>query len=165
MSDQPHETPPPNRGEVPPNAGQVPGAYAPPGQYPPRVSTSPPGQYPPGQYGYQPVYAAPKHPQATLAMVLGIIGLTGIMCYVTALVAPFAWWIGAKATREIDADPARYGGRGEASAGKIMGIIGTVLLILGLLALAGFITLLVMSTEFRHEFESGFEDYSILGAF
>jgi len=164
---EPQETPPPNPGQAtpPPNPGQVPppqyGQYPPPGQYAP-----PPPQYqPPGQYGYQPVYAAPKHPQATLAMVLGIIGLTGLMCYVTAFVAPFAWWIGAKAVKEIDAEPGRYGGRGEAMAGKIMGIIGTVLLILGLLALAGFITLLVTSSEFRDGFDSGYEDYSLLGAF
>ncbi len=151
MTDQPQDIPPPTPGQLPPNLGQAPGAYPPPQ----------PGQYPPGQYGYQPAYMPPKHPQATLAMVLGIIGLTGIMCYVTALVAPFAWWIGAKATREIKADPARYSGHGEANAGKIMGIIGTVLLILGLLVLAGFITLLVTSADFRREFD----DYSILGAF
>lgn len=172
MTDQPQETPP--QGE-PPNYGQVPGAYPPPGATPPPPPQypqpgqygypPPPGQYPPGQYGYQPVYVAPKHPQATLAMVLGIIGLTSIMCYITALVAPFAWWIGAKAVKEIDADPSRPGGRSEAMAGKIMGIIGTVMLIIGVLVLAGFITLLVTSSEFRDGFDEGYEDYSILGAF
>ncbi|MEO6605937.1 MAG: DUF4190 domain-containing protein [Aeromicrobium sp.] len=156
MTDQPNETPP--------NPGQVPGAYPPPppGQYPP----PPPGQYPPpppGQYGYQPVYQAPKHPQATLAMVLGIIGLTGLMCYVTFLVAPFAWWIGAKANREIKADPARYSGGSEASAGKIMGIIGTVFLILGLLAITALIIATVTIDGFWDEDYSS--DYSLLGAF
>jgi hypothetical protein len=98
-------------------------------------------------------------------MVLGIIGLTSLMCYVTAFVAPFAWWIGAKAVKEIDAEPGRYGGRGEAMAGKIMGIIGTVLLIIGVVLLAGFIALLVTSSEFRSGFDEGYEDYTILGAF
>lgn len=159
MTDEPQETPPPYPGQVPP---PQPGAHPPPqyGQYPP------PGQYPPGQYGYQPVYQAPRHPQATLAMVLGIVGLTGVMCYITFFVAPFAWWIGAKAVKEIDADPSRPSGRGEAMAGKIMGIIGTVMLIIGVLLVAGFITLLVTSSEFRDGFDDGgYEDYSILGAF
>ncbi len=150
MTDQPHL--PPDPGQVPPHLGQAPGPYP------------PPGQYPPGQYGYQPAYMAPKHPQATLAMVLGIVGLTGIFCYITAVVAPFAWWIGAKATREINAEPGRYSGQGEASAGKIMGIIGTVLLILGLLVLAGFIMLLITSGDFRAGFESDWDEYSIVGA-
>jgi hypothetical protein len=169
MTDEPQETPPPDPGQAtpPPNPGQVPGGYPPPpgayspppqyGQYPP------PGQYPPGQYGYQPVYAAPKHPQATLAMVLGIIGLTSLMCYVTAFVAPFAWWIGAKAVKEIDAEPGRYGGRGEAMAGKIMGIIGTVLLIIALIAVAFFVTMAIVDPSFYDD--SGYEDYSIVGAF
>ena len=47
------------------------------------------------------------------------------------MLSPFAWAIGAKAVREIDATPGRYGGRDQANAGKIMGIIGTVLLVLG----------------------------------
>lgn len=161
MSDQTPENTP-NYGQAPPQPGQ-PAPYPPPpgqpGAYPPA------GQYPPGQYAYPPAYMPPKHPQATLAMVLGIVGLTSLMCYVTALVAPFAWWIGAKAVREIDANPTQYSGRGEAMAGKIMGIIGTVLLILGLLVIAGFIALLVLSSEFREGFENGFEDASILGAF
>ncbi len=182
MSDEPQETPP-SGGQ--PNYGQVPGAYPPPGatppppppgtppppgqyppgQYPPpgQYGYQPTGQYPPGQYGYQPVYAAPKHPQATLAMVLGIIGLTSLMCYITAVVAPFAWWIGAKAQKEIDANPGQYDGRGEAQAGKIMGIIGTVLLILGLLAITALIILTVTVDDFWDD--SSYDDYSILGAF
>jgi quinol-cytochrome oxidoreductase complex cytochrome b subunit len=168
MSDDSQEIPP-NAGQAtPPNPGQVPppppGAYPPPqyGQYPP-PGQFPPGQYPPGQYGYQPVYLPPKHPQATLAMVLGIIGLTGVMCYITFFVAPFAWWIGARSAKEIDAEPGRYSGHGEATAGKIMGIIGTVLLILGILALTAFVVAAFTIDDFWED--SGYEDYSILGAF
>ena len=173
MTDEPQETPPPSGGQVPPpNPGQVPPGYPPQGAYPaagsyppppPYGQYPPPGQYPSGQYGYQPVYVPPKHPQATLAMVLGIVGLTGIMCYITAFVSPFAWWIGAKAVKEIDADPARYGGRGEAMAGKVMGIIGTVLLIIGLLIVIGLIVLTITVDDFWDD--SGYQDYSILGAF
>lgn len=76
-------------------------------------------------------------------MILGIVGLAGILvaCGVTLPVAPFAWYFGAKAVKEIDAEPGRYSGRSEANAGKITGIIGTVLLILGVLFFVGIIAL------------------------
>lgn len=105
-----------------PDYGRAPN-YQPPPSY----------QQPPPSYGQPPAgayYAPPKHPQATTALVLGIIGL--VVCQV---ISPFAWSIGAKAVREIDANPQAYAGRSEASAGKILGIVGTVLLGLGLLVL------------------------------
>jgi hypothetical protein len=80
----------------------------------------------------------PDQPSATTAMVLGIIGLVGLLFCggLTLLLSPFAWAIGAKSVREIDQQPGRYGGRDKAQAGKWMGIIGTVLLILGVVAVA-----------------------------
>jgi len=64
-------------------------------------------------------------------MVFGIVSLAGLFtCLLPILVAPVAWILGAKAVKEIDANPSAYSGRSEASAGKIMGIIGTCLLIL-----------------------------------
>lgn len=119
--------PPPPGGQYPPNWGS---AYPPqPGQYPPQAGQypPPPGQYPPPP-GYYP--QRPKHPQAVTAMVLGIVGISGFMFCLTFFAAPFAWWLGSKSVREIDASGGAYDGRGEASAGKIMGIIGTILLIL-----------------------------------
>lgn len=71
----------------------------------------------------------PDHPRATTAMVLGILGL--VVCQACA---PFAWSIGGKAVKEIDASGGAYGGRGQAQAGYILGIIGTILLGLGLIA-------------------------------
>ena len=87
-------------------------------------SQGPPQGYPPGYqpYGGNPV-APPEHPKATTAMVVGILGLT--MCQVAA---PFAWVIGKRTVAEIDASGGRLGGRGQAQAGYIMGIVGTVLL-------------------------------------
>ena len=87
-----------------------------------------PQQYPP-PYGYY-QQQAPKHPSATTALVLGIIGLVGIvMCGgITLVLSPFAWGIGGRAVKEIDqAQPGTYSGRDLANAGRIMGIIGTVL--------------------------------------
>ena len=120
-----HQPPPPGYGQQPPNWGN---AYPPPPQYPP------PGYgYPPPQYAPPP----PKHGKSTPAMVFGIVSLAGlVMCVVPILLAPVAWILGAQAVKEIDANPGAYSGRGEASAGKIMGIIGTCLLALVLIAIA-----------------------------
>jgi hypothetical protein len=119
------------------------------GQQPPQQP--PYGQQPPQQpppYGYGQPYrpAAPKHPSATTAMVLGIIGLAGIMTCggVTLVLSPFAWAIGGKAVKEIDAaPPGTVSGRDEANAGKIMGIIGTILLIVGIVAVIAVLGLVV----------------------
>lgn len=93
----------------------------------------PPGHQPPGggypPPGYQPYWVPPKHPQATTAMVLGILGIA-----VCGVLAPIAWVIGGKAVKEIDANPTAYSGRSEANAGRIMGIVGSCLIILGIVA-------------------------------
>jgi hypothetical protein len=110
----------------------------------------PPNPYPqPGSFdqyatpqpyapGYPPAYGMPAqdHPSSGLALGLGITGLVGIVfCQLLLFAAPFAWVIGGRAVREIDAQPGRYGGRDKAQAGRVMGIIGTVVLALGLLAI------------------------------
>jgi uncharacterized membrane protein YjgN (DUF898 family) len=80
--------------------------------------------------GYQPM-PPQDHPRAMLALILGILGL--VVC---SVLAPFAWSIGRTAVREIDASGGRYGGRGAAQAGYVLGVIGTVILILGVLFFA-----------------------------
>ena len=64
------------------------------------------------------------------ALILGIIGL--VFC---PLVAPFAWFLGRKAERLVDASNGTLTGRGEATAGKILGIVACVLMILGIILL------------------------------
>lgn len=92
-------------------------------------------QGPGSPYG-QPYMQAPQHPQATTALVLGILSL--VIC---AICGPFAWSIGKRAMNEIDASGGQIGGRGMAQAGYICGMIATILMILGLaffvLSLAG----------------------------
>ncbi|MGZ5372713.1 MAG: DUF4190 domain-containing protein [Aeromicrobium sp.] len=104
-------------------------------RYPPAS----PGGYPhPGfqQRGYGPP-VQPKHPQAQTAMVLGIVALAGgLSCLLPILISPFAWYIGAKVRREMAAEPGRWSGKGEAQAGFVMGIIGTVLIALMIALLA-----------------------------
>lgn len=87
--------------------------------------------------GYaQPFPSAPNHPSANTALVLGIVALGGgFVCGLPILAGPFAWYMGAKVKREIDAEPMRYGGRGEANAGMILGIVATSLLALAVLTI------------------------------
>ena len=56
------------------------------------------------------------------ALVLGILGL--VLC---PLCAPFAWALGRKAELDVDASGGMLTGRGEATAGKILGIVTCVL--------------------------------------
>jgi len=87
--------------------------------YPP-----PPGSYPPPQ----PAYGGPQdHPKGTQILVFGILGL--VCC------APFgiaAWVMGNGVLREIDAAPGLYANRGTVNAGRICGIVATILWIAGL---------------------------------
>ncbi len=107
--------PPPGSGDQPYDPNQQ-GGYGQPGGY---------GQAPPpGGYGQQ----TQDHPKATTSMILGIVGI--VCC---SFAAPFAWVTGKKTVNEIDASGGRLGGRGQAQAGYILGIVGTVLLILGVL--------------------------------
>lgn len=105
--------------------------------------------YPQPGYGVAYPAAAPPHPSASTSMVLAIIGLAGIMFCggITLFLSPFAWAMGSKAVREIDANPGMYSGRDQANGGKIMGIIGTVLLILGILLLGALIVLGFMAAD------------------
>jgi hypothetical protein len=152
-------------GQQPPAYGQNPYEQNPYGQQQPYGTPPPPqnpygqqpygqqpgyGQQPYGQqpYGQQPGYgygtpAPANHPSATTALVLSLIGLAGIaFCGgITLVLSPFAWRSGAKAVREIDANPGMYGGRDQANAGRIMGIIGTVLLAIGIIGLIGLFAL------------------------
>jgi len=90
------------------------------------VSSTPPpyGGYPAQPYAYPPR----DHPSSTTVLVLGILGL--VVCQV---LSPFAWVMGNRVVREIDASAGRLGGRSMANAGRICGIIGTILIGVGLL--------------------------------
>jgi len=72
--------------------------------------------------------AQAEHPQGTTILVLGILSL--VVC---GLLGPFAWSMGNKALREIDSNPSvRYSNRGNISAGRICGMIASILLIVGI---------------------------------
>ncbi len=130
------------------------------GPYGPPPATSyggqPPGQPPatgqPAAYAPMPGYGGfvappPDHPQATLSLVLGLVGLIGalVFCGVTLVVSPFAWAIGQSALKQIRASQGRLGGEGPARTGMILGIIGTALLVLAVLAVIAVIVLIAAS--------------------
>lgn len=144
------EQPPPAE----PDPWQQPYGQAPqdPQQYrPPPYGQGPPHQQPPyyGAPGYaQPMYyEPPSHGSATTALVLGILGL--VACPLVLSIP--AWVIGRRAVREIDASGGRLGGRGNAKAGYVLGVIGTVwaglaaLIVIMVFAIGG-----VVTTTFDH---------------
>ena len=90
----------------------------------------PPGG--PNPYGQQPYGAVrpTEHPQGTTVLVMGILSIV-----VYGVLGPIAWSMGNKAMREMDANPlVTYSNRGNVNAGRICGIVGTVLMVLGILA-------------------------------
>ena len=121
-----------------------------PVQYPPQY----PPHYPP-QSGYYapgaPVPYAPDHPNATTALVLGIVGM--VVC--GGLLSPFAWVIGRKAVREIDASQGALGGRGSAQAGYILGVIGSVMLVLAVLLVVAYLLIFALMFAGMAGFSSG----------
>lgn len=113
-------------------------------------------------YGYPAGYAAmprvPDHPKATQAMVLGLVGLIdGFLCGLPVLASPFAWVIGARAKREIDASGGMLGGRDKAMVGMVTGIIGTVLLVLVVLFVLFIVGVAVVApTDGTTTFDGGY---------
>jgi TRAP-type C4-dicarboxylate transport system permease small subunit len=85
--------------------------------------------------------AYPEQSQATTALVLGILSL--VVC---GILAPFAWSIGNKELAAIDAGLRAPENRGTANAGRILGIIGTALLGIGLLFLLVVFVLIAVGT-------------------
>lgn len=108
------------------------------GQIPPYVPTPPPGTPPPGM-GPPGVYVYPEESQAVLSLVLSIVGLVvcgGILC-------PVGWYLANKDIAAIDAgrrDPSK---RDIATAGKVIGIVGTLLVVLAIVAVIGFVVLAI----------------------
>ena len=97
-------------------------------------------QYPPGNspypYGGQPYPMAPQeHPQGTTVLILGILG------FFVGVTAPFAWYLGSKAMKEIRASGATYSNVQQINIGRILGMILTIIY---LLFVVGFIIFLIV---------------------
>ncbi len=93
----------------------------------------------------QPQSPYPEASQAVTALVLGIVSV--VACQI---LGPFAWSMGNKELAAIDAGRRPPENRSNANAGRILGIIGTVMLGLGLLvivALVAFGTLAAVTSS------------------
>lgn len=101
------------------------------------MTTTPPPPPPPPP-GHQPQWNTPpggayqqttrEHPSGTTVLVLGILGL--VLC---GVLAPVAWIKGNTAKSEMDAQPnITWTNRGSVTTGRILGIIGTVIILLGI---------------------------------
>jgi hypothetical protein len=75
---------------------------------------------------YAPVMGPPNDGQATLALVLGIVSLT--CC--AGIISPVALFIGNSSRQRVQNSGGTIGGGGMATAGFILGIIGTALLVI-----------------------------------
>jgi hypothetical protein len=82
--------------------------------FPPSFPPPPPTGGPPAQV-----------PGAVAALVLGVLSI--VLC---PLCGPFAWSLGRKGELAADASGGALSGRGLASAGKVLGMIGTFFLLL-----------------------------------
>lgn len=137
--------PPPSYGQTPPPPSDQP--YNPPPTYgqqasygqQPSYGQNPYSQNPYGSYGSM----TQPHPQGTAVLVLGIVGI--VFCGIAAVIA---WVIGNKALKEIDANPAAYNNRQLVVVGRILGIVGTCLWALGIIAYVIFFIVLAGSGAF-----------------
>jgi hypothetical protein len=142
-----------------PQQGYPQGNYPPPQGYPPYGNYPPQEGY--GQQGYPPQegyaqqgypsqgdfaqqgfpqqgYLQPApgmggvpHPRGTPVLVMGIISV--VFCGLGLILGPMATVQGGNALKEIDAAPGVYNNRQTVSIGRILGIVGTILSVLGLL--------------------------------
>ncbi len=85
-------------------------------------------------YSVPPQAMKPDHPSSGAVFALGLISIL-----LGGITGPFAWAIGSKARKEIQQNPGQYRESGMLTAGWVMGIIGTIFLILNVLALIAYV--------------------------
>ncbi|TMC08910.1 MAG: DUF4190 domain-containing protein [Chloroflexi bacterium] len=73
--------------------------------------------------------APPNDSQATLSLVLGIISV-----FCCPILGPVALFIGNASRQRVQASGGTLGGGGLATAGLILGIIGTIFLVFGVIS-------------------------------
>ena len=76
------------------------------------------------------------HPDTSTIFVLGLLSLSGTLIFGLS-----AWYFGNRLLAKYDAEPGRWGRRGWADAGRILGMIGTVVSAAGCVLLLVFVVL------------------------
>ncbi|MFV1960859.1 MAG: DUF4190 domain-containing protein [Acidimicrobiia bacterium] len=82
----------------------------------------------------------PEQSQATTILVLGILGVV-----LFQILAPFAWVMGNRELAAIDSGLRSPENRSTANTGRILGIVGTVLLGIGIVIVVLLIVVLVFA--------------------
>jgi hypothetical protein len=116
--------------QTPSSYGQNPSGYGPES-----------GSYTPAPYGQG--YSAPggDHPQGTTILVLGIVGIFFTIC------APIAWYLGSRALKEIKASGITYNNQQQIVIGRTLGIIFSILAIIGLVLAVFFVIIAVVTAS------------------
>lgn len=87
-----------------------------------------------------PFPATRNHDSATTALILGVLGITMVPG-----LGIVAWILGSKAIADMDAQPqVVWGNRDHATIGRILGIIGTVLVIAILLFIVVYVVFMLV---------------------
>jgi uncharacterized Tic20 family protein len=79
--------------------------------------------------------AGPSAPSPPLAESATPALVVGIFSFFVPIIGPVSIWLGLRAQKEIRDSQGRLSGEGRATAGLVLGVIGTVLLAVGLLAI------------------------------
>jgi len=102
----------------------------------------------------RPLSTTPPHAEfrersrATTALVTGVVGLAGgLLTGVLILLSPVAWLVGQQELTAIDGGRRDPANRSRANAGRIMGIVGTALLVLALLILVAALVIAAGNTD------------------
>ncbi|MEU6828483.1 DUF4190 domain-containing protein [Nocardia beijingensis] len=73
----------------------------------------------------QPIGSPVEHPNATAVLFLGA---ASVLC--CGVLGPVAWALGRRALDQIEESGGAYGGRTQVMVGYILGVVGTVLMII-----------------------------------
>ncbi|MEZ5200950.1 MAG: hypothetical protein R2742_06345 [Micropruina glycogenica] len=86
----------------------------------------------------------PEHPNSNLVLTLGIVGMCANFI-MFPFISPIAWYLGAKAKRELVNNPGVYRDTGKLTAGYVLGIVGSMFVIAGILLIVGLIAAFTLS--------------------
>ncbi|RDI66100.1 DUF4190 domain-containing protein [Nocardia pseudobrasiliensis] len=81
--------------------------------------------YPPQYFPDEPIGQPVEHPHATTVLLLGALSV-----FCCGALGPVAWAMGKRALDQIEYSGGAYGGRAQVMVGYILGIIGTILMVL-----------------------------------
>ncbi|MBH0778526.1 DUF4190 domain-containing protein [Nocardia bovistercoris] len=73
----------------------------------------------------KPIGQPVEHPNATAVLILGALS---ILC--CGIAGPVAWALGRRALDQIEESGGGYGGRAQVLVGYVLGVIGTILMII-----------------------------------